>query len=204
MAIRTSPDAATERGRAKAERHEALLREAARLFAARGFDGVSLEDIGAAVGVTGPAVYRHFSSKRALLGAILLQASDGLLAGGTEVVRGTADADTQLRRLIDFHVRFALADADVIRVQDRDFASLSEDDRQRVRRAQRTYVDLWTDVLARVHPGRAVDELRVRAQAGFGLINSTGHSVRTLRDRPDDTVVRTILAEMAYAALAAG
>jgi len=43
------PDAATPRDRAKAERHDALLREAARLFAAHGFDGVSLEDLGAAV-----------------------------------------------------------------------------------------------------------------------------------------------------------
>jgi AcrR family transcriptional regulator len=38
------PDAATPRDRAKAERHGALLREATRLFAAHGFDGVSLED----------------------------------------------------------------------------------------------------------------------------------------------------------------
>ncbi len=35
---------------------EALLREAAKSFAERGFRGTSVEDIGAACGVSGPAV----------------------------------------------------------------------------------------------------------------------------------------------------
>ena len=63
----------TERDRAKADRQAAILHEAARLFAERGFSGVSLEDLGAAVGVSGPAVYRHFANKQALLGAILVE-----------------------------------------------------------------------------------------------------------------------------------
>lgn len=197
----TSTD--TGRGRAKAERYDSLLHEAARLFAANGFDGVSLEDIGSAVGITGPAVYRHFSSKRALLGAILLRASEGLLAGGRRVVEGDADATDQLRDLIDFHVEFALADADTIRVHDRDLARLSDDDRHRVRRLQSEYVDLWTAVLARLHPERSALDLRVRAHAGFGLINSTPYSVRALRDVPEDAAVRGILADMAFAALSA-
>lgn len=79
----------TPRVRAKADRQAALLREAARLFAARGFDGVSLEDLGASVGVTGPAIYRHFSSKRALLGAILVRVSEELLDGGRTVEEET-------------------------------------------------------------------------------------------------------------------
>ena len=57
----------TERNRAKADRHAAILHEAAALFAERGFSGVSLEDIGGAVGVSGPALYRHFASKDAML-----------------------------------------------------------------------------------------------------------------------------------------
>lgn len=195
---------ATGRGRAKAERHDSLLREAARLFAAHGFDRVSLEDLGAAVGITGPAVYRHFSSKRALLGAILLRASADLLAGGQRVIATGGDATTQLRDLIDFHVEFALADADVIRVQAHDLAHLSDEDRHQVRRLQREYVDLWTQVLARLHPERSTDDLRVRAHAGFGLINSTPYSVSALREVPSDAAMHSmhgILADMAFGAL---
>lgn len=193
----------TGRRRAKAQRHDSLLREAARLFAAHGFDGVSLEDLGAAVGITGPAVYRHFSSKRALLAAILLRASEGLLDGGRRVLDDRVDADAQLRGLIDFHVRFALADADVIRVHDRELPQLSEDDRHHVRRLQREYVELWIGVLTRLHPQRTSGDLSVRAHAGFGLINSTPYSVRALREVPDDATVGVILADMAHAALTA-
>ena len=85
MATQTPTEPSKGRDRAKAERYDALLQEAARLFAARGFDGVSLEDLGAAVGITGPAVYRHFSNKRALLGAVLRRASERLLTGGRRV-----------------------------------------------------------------------------------------------------------------------
>ncbi len=193
----------TERGRAKADRQTALLQEAARLFAARGFSGVSLEELGAAVGVSGPAVYRHFANKQALLGAILVSVSERLLSGGRAVVESSETPLEQLHALIEFHVAFALADADVIRVQDRDLASLADEDRHAVRRLQREYVELWIEVLAAVHPDRPVNDLRVRAHACFGLINSTPHSVRALRDAPADEDVSQILESMALAALTA-
>lgn len=191
----------TERERAKADRQSAILREAAGLFAERGFSGVSLEEIGAAVGVSGPAVYRHFANKQALLGAILVRVSEKLLAGGQAVLAARSSADERLRDLVRFHVDFALTDADVIRVQDRDLASLSEQDRHTVRRLQRQYVELWMQVLADLHADRAESDLRVRAHACFGLINSTPHSVRSLRTAPADSTVRSILESMAIAAL---
>lgn len=193
----------TERNRAKADRHSALLHEAALLFAERGFSGVSLEELGAAVGVSGPAVYRHFANKQALLGEILVRVSERLLAGGQQVVSTDAEPRPSLEELVRFHVDFALSDADVIRVQDRDLASLSDDDRHTVRRLQREYVELWVGVLARLHPDRSESDLRVRAAACFGLINSTPHSVRGLRGAPADATVRGILESMALAALTA-
>lgn len=191
----------TDRDRAKADRHAALLHEAARLFAERGFASVSLEELGAAVGVTGPAVYRHFANKQAMLGAILVGVSERLLAGGREVVETRTTPTERLDGLVRFHVDFALADADVIRVQDRDLESMSDDDRHTVRRLQREYVEVWVGVLDDLRPGSDAAELRVRAHACFGLINSTPHSVRALRDAPDQTAVRGILESMARTAL---
>ncbi|TQJ32267.1 TetR/AcrR family transcriptional regulator [Microbacterium sp. SLBN-146] len=193
----------TERERQKADRYSALLSEASRLFAERGYSGVSLEELGAAVGVSGPAVYRHFANKQALLGKILITVSERLLAGGTAVVSAETDAAERLRSLVRFHTDFALADADVIRVQDRDLASLSDEDRHTVRRLQRAYVEVWIGVLAEVHPDRDAADLRVRAHACFGLINSTPHSVRGLRGTPGDEAVRGVLETMAIAALTA-
>lgn len=193
----------TERDRAKADRQAAILHEAARLFAERGFSGVSLEELGAAVGVSGPAVYRHFANKQALLGAILVGVSERLLSGGKQVVAAHDSPTERLDGLIRFHVDFALTDADVIRVQDRDLASLSADDRSTVRRLQREYVELWMAVLAELHPARSEADLRVRAHACFGLINSTPHSVRRVRAAPADSTVRGILESMAVSALTA-
>jgi AcrR family transcriptional regulator len=195
--------ATTQRERAKSDRRSALLREASRLFAERGFASVTLEDIGAAVGVSGPAVYRHFPSKQALLGAILVGVSEGLHDGGQSVIENAAAPAEALEGLIRFHVAFALDDADVIRVQDRDLASLADADRHRVRRLQREYVETWVEVLRGIHPGRDDADLRVRAHAVFGLINSTPHSVRGLRAAPPEGDVRAVLEQLAHAALTA-
>ncbi len=142
----------TTRDRAKADRRAALLAAAARLFAERGYERVSLEELGAAAGVSGPAIYRHFPGKQAVLAAILVGASEGLLEGGRAVVEREPDADAALAELVAFHLDFAIAQPDVIRVQDRDLDSLADDDRHHVRAVQRTYVDLWAGLLGRIHP----------------------------------------------------
>nr|WP_307844481.1 TetR/AcrR family transcriptional regulator [Actinotalea solisilvae] len=183
--------------RAKADRRAALLREAARLFAQRGYDGVSMEDLGAAAGVSGPAVYRHFPGKPGVLAALLVEVSERLRDGGAAVVADAGGAEAALRGLVRFHVAFALGDPDVIRVQDRDLESLADDDRRAVRAAQRTYVELWVATLAQLSPDADPAELRLRAQATFGLLNSTPHSVRGLAG----TRVAPLLEEMALAAL---
>ena len=193
----------TDRERAKADRQAALLREAARLFAERGFSGVSLEDLGTAVGVTGPAVYRHFPNKQALLGAILVGVSRTLLDGGGAVVAAGRTSDDTLDALIAFHVDFALSSTDVIRVQDRELASLSDADRRTVRRLQREYLELWVVVLDGLRHALPAAALRVRAHACFGLINSTPYSLRAARDGVGDAQLRSILTTMARASLMA-
>ena len=76
-----SPSAGTNRSRAKSDRRDKLIAAAERLVAERGFLAVRLEDIGAAVGVSGPAIYRHFPNKEALLVELLVGISTRLLAG---------------------------------------------------------------------------------------------------------------------------
>ena len=153
-----------------------MLDAAARLFAERGFNGVSLEDLGGATGVSGPAVYRHFDSKQAVLAALLIDASTDLVTGGHAVIEHATDDAEALRALIRFHTEFALGNRNVIRVQDRDLPSLAGTDRHTVRALQRRYVELWVRVLARRHPNEDTAVLRMRAHATFGLINSTPHS----------------------------
>lgn len=195
------PVVLTERGRQKADRRAAILAAAATLFAERGYAGVTIEDLGTAVGVSGPAVYRHFPGKAAVLAAILEGASRALLDGAERVLGEASAPDDALRALISHHVDFALGEADVILVQDRELEQLDRGARHEVRLLQRRYVENWVDVLSRLRPDRAEAELRVRAHAAFGLLNSTPHSARIPGRRPAEGTVRGILEEMAWASL---
>jgi AcrR family transcriptional regulator len=199
----STPAPSTQRSQAKANRRQALLSAAATLFALEGFNRVSLEDLGAAAGVSGPAVYRHFAGKQAVLGALLLSVSKNLLDGGRRVVADSDGALAALGGLVAFHVDFALSNPDVIRVQDQDFSNLAGEDQAEVRTLQRNYVELWVDVLAGVHEGTEASELRMRAHATFGLINSTPHSVRSPGRLMGVRRARPLLQSMALAALLA-
>ena len=180
-------------------RREQILATAAELFAARGFHGVSVSDIGSACGISGPALYKHFASKDAVLAEMLVSISERLLAVGRERSEAAPDPRSAVRALVEWHVDFALRDRALIVVQDRDWESLPDDARERVRSLQREYVDLWADRLREVHRGLRPDSARAMAHAAFGLINSTPHSALL-----PDARMRDLLLQMAYAALGVG
>ena len=157
-------------------RREQILDTAAALFAERGFHGVSVADLGAACGISGPALYKHFPSKDAMLAEMLVSISEELLEVGRQRDGEAEDPHEALRALIGWHIDFALHNKALIVVQDRDWASLPDDAREKVRSLQRAYVDLWAGRLRELHPDLTPREARARAHACFGLLNSTPHS----------------------------
>jgi AcrR family transcriptional regulator len=178
-------------------RRQQILSTAADLFAARGFHGVSMGDIGAAVGVSGPALYKHFASKDDILGQCLLHASDQLLAGARELLSAPeAVSEGALEALIARHADFALDNPALIVVQEREWGALDVDTRAQVRKHQLAYVDVWCDALRPLRPDLSATQARAAVQAAFGLLNSTPHSARIGRG-----AMRTLLTSMARAAL---
>lgn len=155
-------------------RRDQILREAARLFAERGFHGVGVDEIGAAVGISGPGLYRHFAGKDAMLAELLVGISGRLMAaGGMRVAEAAGPADA-LDALVRGHIDFALDDRPLITLHDRELDRLRESDRKLVRQLQRQYVEQWVDVVRRVHPAPEPDA-RAAVHAVFGLLNSTPH-----------------------------
>lgn len=177
-------------------RREQILDTAAELFAQRGFHGVSVADLGAACGMTGPALYKHFASKDAVLAEMLVSISEELLREGRARSTAAGDARSALVALVDWHIDFALGHRALIVVQDRDWASLPVEARERVRSLQRDYVDVWADQLRVLDPSRTQANARAGAHVAFGLLNSTPHSALL----PDDEMHR-LLREMALRAL---
>jgi AcrR family transcriptional regulator len=157
-------------------RRQQLLATAAELFAARGFHGVSVGEIGAACGVSGPALYRHFPSKDAMLAEMLVSISEELLEVGRLRVAEAGDPAEAIRVLIDWHLEFALHNKPLIVVQDRDWASLPVEAQQQVRLLQRAYVELWVTQLLERRPSIKPARARAAVHATFGLLNSTPRS----------------------------
>lgn len=179
------------------DRREEILNAAARLFAASGFHGVSIDDLGAELGFSGPAIYRYFPSKESILGDMLVDISQRLLEGAGLQVSGRHTPESQLLALIDFHVDFALNDRDLIAVQFRDLGNAPDPERRRVRQLQRSYVAVWVRVLQHVYPDVSLERARSSVQAVFGLLNSTPHS-----GRAGEPHMAELLRDMAFAALA--
>ena len=184
----------TPRSRQKSDRRSQLLAAAEQLMADRGYSAVRLEDIGAVAGVSGPAIYRHFPNKEALLVELLVGISTRLLAGAQSVLADAPDAGAALDGLIEFHLDFALDESDLIRIQDRDLANLPAAAQRQVRRAQRRYVETWVGVLRRLDPALAESDARVMAHAAFGLLNSTSHSAKTAEQGRSREVLRAMTA----------
>lgn len=102
------------------DRKATIALAAAELFCARGFHNVGIEDIAKAVGITGPAIYRHFRTKQAILAAAAeelgntfaetVAAADGLDAAMTALVRYTLDRRS-VARLYQWEGRHLSAEA---------------------------------------------------------------------------------------------
>lgn len=178
------------------DRRSQILETAAELFATRGFHGVSVADLGAACGISGPALYKHFPSKQAMLAEMLVSISEELLRVGQERVDEAEGPASALEALVGWHVDFALRHRPLIIVQDRDWESLPPEARERVRSLQREYVDLWAAELRRLDADLDLATARAMAHAAFGLINSTPHSGLL----PDEQM-RGVLTRMALGAL---
>jgi AcrR family transcriptional regulator len=182
--------------RDKVDRREEILTTAARMYAGAGFHGVSIDDLGAELGISGPAIYRYFRGKEAILAEMLVDISRRLLEGAQARVAADGNAVDQLDALVAFHADFALTEPELIAVQYRDLESAPEHERRRVRQLQRQYVDIWVDVLQDVYPQVSRTRATAAAQAVFGLLNSTPYS-----RRGDEPQLAHLLARMARAAL---
>ncbi|SNQ47670.1 DNA-binding transcriptional regulator, AcrR family [Frankia canadensis] len=146
-------------------RREALLVAAARMFAERGYQGVTTEEIGAAVGVSSAALYRHFATKADLLVTIVTRATTAmqLAMSGSLARAGTPEAG--LTNAAGAYLDFVMSHPDLVTVLVTESPSLPEDHRGRVRTITQTYAGEWLRLLRAVRPelDRATALYRVHA-----------------------------------------
>jgi AcrR family transcriptional regulator len=174
-----------------------ILAAAADLVSRTGYHAVSMADIGAAAGITGSGIYRHFDSKSAVLVALFDGVIDGLLRDAREIVRADTDMRSALLRLVDGQVEFVVGDRELAQVYNHEINNLPADDRRRLRRKQRLYVEEWVHLLAGLRPDLEDVEARAVVHAAIGAIQSTlFHSAALPEAR-----LRALLADAALAVL---
>jgi AcrR family transcriptional regulator len=155
-------------------RKERILSAAADLVARHGFTAVSMEEIGDAVGITASAIYRHYDSKSAVLVAMLDRVVDKLLSDAQAIASGgLADPRGALARLIEGYIDFVINDRDAAQVYFREVAQVPLDDRRRLRRNQRLYVEEWVLLLTELSPGLDDPTARALVHAAIGVMQST-------------------------------
>jgi hypothetical protein len=75
--------------------------------------------------------------------------------------------------LVRDHIEVALTDRDALAVYHREVRTLPEDERRRLSRAQRHYIEEWVHLLAPLRPDLADGEVRLAVHAAIGAIQST-------------------------------
>jgi AcrR family transcriptional regulator len=174
-----------------ASRREATLSAAISLFCERGYAAVSLNDIGAEVGITGSAVARQFGSKEDLLATALVRGSEQISAGVALALRRSTSAEQAVGALLASYVTLAVDFPELVVVQNIEPYALSAHYRSERRKRHRVYVDELTRLIELAHPGNAKAMSRLRAGATFAALNEAVYgSVRTRGVADSDNLLR--------------
>ena len=164
--------ARSQNGGGRSPRQHELMTVAARLFARRGYHAVGINDISGELGLSGPAFYRHYPSKEAVLVAVLDDAITTHLEEVVALVRSINDPRECLTAVVDNHVQFVLQQTANIQTWRTEFRSLPRPDRHRLRYLQRLYTEEWVRTLRQLRPELSVEETRTICQGAIALIQS--------------------------------
>lgn len=181
---------------ARTPRKTVLLRASAELFAARGFRAVSIDEIGHAAGISGPGVYRHFSTKTDILLQLCHDAMDSLLDGARGIAERGCLGGTRVEALVELHVDFAVRERANLAVYLREQMELPPRELRVLRARQRDYEKLWVDAL-RIVSDLPLGQTRAAVKLLLSMLNGTAH----IRDAVPRTQLVEMLTRMAAGAL---
>lgn len=157
---------------ARTPRQRELITVAARLFARDGYPAVGINDISGELGLTGPAFYRHYPSKEALLVAVLDEAITSHLEEVIDIVRSIGDPLEALTAVVDNHVDFVFDQTENITTWRTEYRSLPDADRHRLRYLQRLYTEEWVRLVRALRPELHPELARTMCHGAISLIQS--------------------------------
>lgn len=181
----------------------AMLKAAADLFAERGFGGTNLADVAAALGMSRPGLYYHFSSKEKLLEALIEEvtgSADQLI--NSLMAKAEENPEDALRHVLFELVMWVLDNHVLFRVLDRAEVDIPIDLRRKHDLAKKSILGHFTRIIERgVSMGRfrPIDP-HIAALAIIGMRNWTAWWYNPEGRIPKHEVAETI-ADMAVRSL---
>jgi AcrR family transcriptional regulator len=154
-------------------RREAVLSEATRLFARNGYAGVSLEDIGASLGIAGSSVYNHVESKADILVTSLRRSTAYLMLDLNRILSSTRDPAEALTGLIDSYVEMMTTHTDVLDLLITQIDQLPAEERHEFRQIQHDYIAEWTHLIEESEPDLDPTAARIQVQTVLTVVNDT-------------------------------
>lgn len=175
-------------------RRQEILQAASKLFSEQGFDTVSIDDIGKAAGVSGPALYRHFAGRTAILQGVCDLTIERLLELIGDVPGTHAEA---LFSLVRGQARLVIRHPELVCAFEIQRA-LPAEVRRRFHRRQRDHARRWVAAIQALQPGRDEKDILVAVYAAIGLIISSARWPREVRHQND---IERVLIAKSYAVL---
>lgn len=156
---------------AAVSRRTRILDAALTLFRQHGYQGVGIDEIGAAAGIAGPTVYAYYDSKADILVDVYDLALARLAAGVADALAHASSARDALSRLARNYVDVAFDSVDLIAVASRETHALPEAERPRFWRRQRDINEVWRSVVVEIRPELSDNDARVLLRALFPMVN---------------------------------
>ena len=130
------------------DRRDVILERAADLFAKQGVAATTVREIAEAVGILSGSLYHHFSSKDAIVDAIVSSFMDDLVARYDAVLASDADPATRLKGLVAASIATSAEHPHATEIYQNDARYLQAADGQTVVRANaRSVRTAWIKVL---------------------------------------------------------
>jgi TetR/AcrR family transcriptional regulator, cholesterol catabolism regulator len=124
-----------------------VVEAAGRLFAARGYHGTSMRDLGRELGLFGSSLYSHITSKEDLLVEVVEGGAHFFQESAERALATLGDGAARLRALVDGHVGVVLDHLDEVRTFLYEAGALDQTHRERVLAARDRYEQAFRQVL---------------------------------------------------------
>lgn len=151
---------------------ERILTAATRLFLNRGYEKTSIDEIGVAAGLSGPAIYYHFRSKSDLLLRVVDRAQESALKVTASLLDPALDPLDALSLVVAAWVDDSFRNRALILTYTHEHPHLDQEIRGKLGAKYRTITDMWMVLLGRLRPQLPEAERLAMVDSAFWLIRS--------------------------------